>query len=911
MSGRPPVPPIPSDLRQELARDRYAAATPLAAPRPQRVDPTIGDSLVQQITPASNPGMPLPVFGVTGPIATNVGDNGWTPWSVARGTPLPPTPAPMTIAAHVPPPLPPPSSTNELTAELPNIKTLLEALPSIQQPHFDPSLKITWARDVLFLADRAHHLHLTLNTPVGQTIPSLTDPIVGPMPMSAIEPELAQMVNAAVPMVLAIASPFQPGQPHTANSPQPEPWQAEAIYMRAIFSSTGAFPSHLPHSPKTAFRDFETAARGGYAGAWFRLGRDYETFGDLKHARECFERGARLGVEACLYRIGMAHLLGQLNFTANPSTALPILHRAAVLSSLECPQPAYVYALLLLSEFSSVVIPQSTFSSLQALTAYPPAQAVPQPHDPPLIPHNSSPHLESRLHLERSAFLHYPPAQYKLGHAYEFADPPFFFDPLLSVQYYSLASQAGEVEADMALSKWFLCGSTAGAPISSAELESGHFDKDEALALTFAEKASSRGLPSGHFAMGYYAEVGIGNNGRADVTTAVHYYKLAASLGNTDASARLQALENTDKPALLDKAVHQQRLERSRTQAYRRAEEEAVSPPYEGRTFPRMKDAQQQHRFGDPTVQGPLSATLTPPAPAYPHQSLAAPYSAGAAGGFPRLSTPPQGPSQGGRPGSRPMSQYPGGRPQSQFQPQRDPRKVVDLVRKNSVASSYLPLSTAAQSIVTANNGPPAYNTLQQQQQQQQYGGYGGQQRPQSAAPVRNQGQMSPAPGRPITVYGQGQGPGGNGYGQASPGRHTPQQSYSGPTGSGRQYASSPGPLNNSPGRQGSPYQQAPGQYNQQPQNQYNQSQQQQPPFRTSPPPNQYQPQTGPGRQGKLSVGVELSDTGLSPPPPIGGVGTATASTPLTSNAGRKHPATFAEMGIQGTKAEEKDCKIM
>ena len=34
----------------------------------------------------------------------------------------------------------------------------------------------------------------------------------------------------------------------------------------------------------------------------------------------------------------------------------------------------------------------------------------------------------------------------------------FPFDPLMSVQWYSLASQAGEAEADMALSKWFLCG---------------------------------------------------------------------------------------------------------------------------------------------------------------------------------------------------------------------------------------------------------------------------------------------------------------------------------------------------------------------------------------------------------------------------------------------------------------------
>jgi hypothetical protein len=43
-------------------------------------------------------------------------------------------------------------------------------------------------------------------------------------------------------------------------------------------------------------------------------------------------------------------------------------------------------------------------------------------------------------------------------HPYEFTQAPFPFDAQLSVLYYSLASQPGEVEADMALSKWFLCG---------------------------------------------------------------------------------------------------------------------------------------------------------------------------------------------------------------------------------------------------------------------------------------------------------------------------------------------------------------------------------------------------------------------------------------------------------------------
>lgn len=96
------------------------------------------------------------------------------------------------------------------------------------------------------------------------------------------------------------------------------------------------------------------------------------------------------------------------------------------------------------------------------------------------------------------------------GFSYEYATLGCLFDPLLSVQYYALASQNGEVEADMALSKWYLCGSE------------GNFEKDEALAFTFAEKAASRQLPSAEFALGYYREVGI--NGLKDIEQAKRWY---------------------------------------------------------------------------------------------------------------------------------------------------------------------------------------------------------------------------------------------------------------------------------------------------------------------------------------------------------------------------------------------------
>ena len=295
-------------------------------------------------------------------------------------------------------------------------------------------------------------------------------------------------------------------------------------------------------------------------------------------------------------RMGMAHLLGQLSLPPNPSLALPLLHRAALLASITCPQPAYVYALLLLSDF--------TLPSLPSSLLHPSVFA-------PFIPPTSSPHLEARKHLERAAYLHFSPAQYKLGHAYEFAEPPFPFDPILSVQYYSLASQQGEPEADMALSKWFLCGSGGAASSSITTSTIGGFEKDEPLALHFASKAASKNLPSALFAMGYYAEVGLGQP--KDFDKARDWYRRAVQSGNEDASERLRALDalfqtSPSQSSLaqlggISREEHdrltQSRLVRRRTVAMQRMANEPISPPWDGNVFPtHLQDHQNRaHTF--------------------------------------------------------------------------------------------------------------------------------------------------------------------------------------------------------------------------------------------------------------------------------------------------------------------------
>ncbi|KAH9848310.1 HCP-like protein [Lenzites betulinus] len=605
----PAVPPLPPDFVQ----DQYPSAPhyedPLVAPRPQKLQPDLPQNMARTLEEQSSPSsfqppprhspplsdptaFPQPMFGTSfslskpvpplapahqhtlgfaapahdprrqSPLPPPQGSN-WQPWSppelrsgpgsgaatpsrspIGFPEPFASGPAPhqhrpslstslaglsfQSSHASSPSTSPVPGAARDgppsLTAPLPTIATLSVQQSAVQQPNCDPARQIAWCKDVLALVDRAQQLLARTNT-------TSTDPALGAAQID--DPELQKLVDVALPLILRISSQAQQG-------PLPLP-VAEAVYMRATCAATGIYPQFIPHDPRSAFRDFERAAKAGYHAAWFKLGREYENFGDVQHAKDCFERGLKRGVESCFYRLGMAKLMGQLGFRPDPQAALPLLSRAATLATIEVPQPAYVYGLLLLNEFSHVSIPPRLFQ--------------------PLLAPGVSPQGEARRHLERAAYLNFAPAQYKLGHAYEFATPPFPFDALLSVQYYSLASQQGETEADMALSKWFLCGAE------------GAFDKDEGLAWTFAEKAARKGLASAEFALGYYSEVGVG--GPKDVKAAQKWYTRAAEHGNTDATERLQALAQPDAQALSreqHETLTDAKLVRKRTQAKQRSE---------------------------------------------------------------------------------------------------------------------------------------------------------------------------------------------------------------------------------------------------------------------------------------------------------------------------------------------------
>ena len=146
----------------------------------------------------------------------------------------------------------------------------------------------------------------------------------------------------------------------------------------------------------------------------------------------------------------------------------------------------------------------------------------------------------ARYYIEKAAYLGFAKAQTKMGAAYELCQLGCDFDPTLSLHYNALAARQGESEAEMAISKWFLCG------------QQGVFEKNDELAFTYAERAAKNGLPTAEFAMGYFYEVGI--HVRSDLNEAKTWYEKAAEHGYAEAAARIEGISRSNT---LSKKDHQ------------------------------------------------------------------------------------------------------------------------------------------------------------------------------------------------------------------------------------------------------------------------------------------------------------------------------------------------------------------
>lgn len=158
------------------------------------------------------------------------------------------------------------------------------------------------------------------------------------------------------------------------------------------------------------------------------------------------------------------------------------------------------------------------------------AREIPQVNIPEqFLPFNI---IAARFNIEKAAYLGFAKAQTKMGAAYELCQLGCDFDPALSLHYNALAARQGDPDAEMSISKWFLCG------------YDGVFEKNDELAFTYARRASQSGLATAEFAMGYFYEIGM--YVPVDLKEARLWYIKASEHGNKDASARIDGISRSN-----------------------------------------------------------------------------------------------------------------------------------------------------------------------------------------------------------------------------------------------------------------------------------------------------------------------------------------------------------------------------
>ena len=246
----------------------------------------------------------------------------------------------------------------------------------------------------------------------------------------------------------------------------------------------------------------------------------------------------------------------------------------------------------------------------------------------------------ARINIEKAAYHGFAKAQVKMGAAYELCQPGCDFNPALSLHYNALAARQGEPDAEMAISKWFLCG------------HEGVFEKNDEMAFTYAQRAAQSGLATAEFALGYFYEIGI--YVPVDIKEARSWYAKAAANGNKDAAGRIDSISRSKT---LSRKDHE-RVAIARIKSQYASHGRAQAPRYSEPQGP--PSVQDNLEMPDPRISMP------------PRSASAAPYPDGpSAATYPRLSVQPNYHKPDFRPNSafginpniRPHSVSPGGHP--------------------------------------------------------------------------------------------------------------------------------------------------------------------------------------------------------------------------------------------------------
>lgn len=278
---------------------------------------------------------------------------------------------------------------------------------------------------------------------------------------------------------------------------QSEPYD-EAQFFLANCYGTGMLGLQVDH--ERAYHLYLQAAKQNHAAASYRVAVCNElgagTRREPPRAAVFYRKAASLGDTAAMYKLGMILLLGSLGEQKNPREAINWLKRAAEQADEENPHALH---------------------ELAALHEMPNSGLV--PHDP----------AYAKALFTQAGHLGYVQSQYKLGQCYEYGVLTCPVDPKRSIAWYTRAAEKGYAEAELALSGWYLTGSE------------GVLKQSDSEAYLWARKAANKGLSNAEYAVGYYAEVGIGI--KQDIEFAKRWYMRAAAQGNKRAMSRLTEMK--------------------------------------------------------------------------------------------------------------------------------------------------------------------------------------------------------------------------------------------------------------------------------------------------------------------------------------------------------------------------------
>lgn len=272
----------------------------------------------------------------------------------------------------------------------------------------------------------------------------------------------------------------------------------EAQFFLANCHGTGMLGLQVDH--ERAYHLYLQAAKQNHAAASYRVAVCNEigagTKREPERAAAFYRKAASLGDTAAMYKLGVILLHGSLGEQKSPREAVGWLQRAAEQADEENPHALHELALLYANPAAPIV-----------------------PYDPTYA-------LELFTRAGRFGYTH---AQFKLGQCYEYGSLTCPVDPRRSIAWYTKAAEKGYAEAELALSGWYLTGSE------------GVLKQSDSEAYLWARKAANRGLSKAEYAVGYYAEVGIGI--KQDIEFAKRWYMRAAAQGNKRAMNRLTEMK--------------------------------------------------------------------------------------------------------------------------------------------------------------------------------------------------------------------------------------------------------------------------------------------------------------------------------------------------------------------------------